>query len=184
MIDEAKIDFLVRTNTTNEDDALSNCVQASFKHNKIYLGGCDSIPWSQRYELHQSIKTELHRLSQQYIADEVTEAHHESNIQNFANLISEEHGTILVGGRFNIGTSQKGLNLYLKFMWCMGRMPSEPIHCPLDNRILVAAKVTGSWTMLDDIETYRSWITKIRSTAGGDSLPVWELAVWNKGNKA
>ena len=178
-MDEVKNKFLAKTNVKNENDALRNCISASFKRNKIYRNGWNSTSQLQKYELHSSLKVELQRLAEPYISDTVSEDEHETNIQIIADNISKKHGAILRNGRFNIGTSQKALNLYLKFLWCLGRLSAEPIHCPVDRVILGKVAVYGAWTKLDDIHTYQTWISSIRITANIQTLAIWELEQYN-----
>lgn len=36
---------------------------------------------------------------------------------------------------FRIGSAQKALNLYRKYLWCLGYIPFPP-HCPFDATII------------------------------------------------
>jgi hypothetical protein len=36
---------------------------------------------------------------------------------------------------FRVGTAQKALNLYLKYLWCLGEIKTPP-HCPFDRGII------------------------------------------------
>jgi len=175
-METAKERFLIATSVANEENALRNCVLASFRRNKIYS---KNAAGAQRWELRQSLKHKLAMLGAKYIDGSVSEREHETNILTLADALSEEYGEILVNGRFNIGTSQKALNLYLKFLWCLGRLPTPPHHCPVDRVVLSGLSVNGAWTRLDDIATYRAWIAMIRETAGEQPLSEWELEMWN-----
>lgn len=115
-----------------------------------------------------------------YTKRTVSEIEHEANIIALADALSAGHGDILINRRFRIGTSQKALNLYLKFLWCLGKLPNVPHHCPVDRVVLSDIPLNGSWTQLDDISTYRNWVSSIRQTAGAISVPEWELEVWNR----
>ena len=168
--------FLLATRVTSETDALRNCVLASFRRNNIYSTGAVS---QRRSRLREDLKARLTALGNSYVQGSLSEAEHEANIVNLANALSDEHSDILVNGRFKIGTSQKALNLYLKFLWCLGRLPEDPHHCPVDRIVLSSISLNGTWTRLDDIATYRAWIVRIREAAGARSLSDWELDLWN-----
>ena len=167
--------FLRLTNVTREEDALQNCILAAFRRNKMYK---DNVLQSERYELRNDLKVELRSLSASYLLGGVSEADHEANIQHLSNVLSAKHGAMLTDGRFKIGTSQKALNLYLKFLWCLDRLPDEPVHCPVDRIILTRVLIYGAWTQLDDIQSYREWISRIRAAVEPQSLSTWELGAW------
>lgn len=93
------------------------------------------------------------------------------------------------GSLFKIGHSQKLINLMLKYYWCLGWI-EEPPHCPIDRMILVEANKKGanikdksgklpSWTKLDNIKEYESYINQIKSTFG-KQLSSWELKEYQK----
>ena len=170
-----KARFLRLTNVTREEDALQNCILAAFRRNKMYK---DNVLQSERYELRNDLKVELRSLSASYLPGGVSEAEHEANIEYLSDVLSAKYSAMLTDGRFKIGTSQKALNLYLKFLWCLARLPDEPVHCPVDRIILTKVLVYGAWTQLDDIHLYREWISKIRASIGNQSLSTWELGVW------
>jgi hypothetical protein len=48
--------------------------------------------------------------------DTVTKEDHIKNICMLANILTEKHYNILLNRRFRIGSAQKGLNLYLKYL--------------------------------------------------------------------
>ena len=102
-------------------------------------------------------------------------------IKQIADNLSAEFGAILIGRQLRIGTVQKGLNLYLKTVWCMESGWPTPPHCPIDRKILEVAGINESWTKLDSLATYCVWIEKLRARALGEgfkNLAEWELCVW------
>lgn len=105
------------------------------------------------------------------------------NIEKIAAAMSRKHGRILVKKKMRVGTSQKALNLYLKYLWCLGKI-SEPPHCPLDARILAKARLyDAKWTHLDSIAKYKQWIKgcgKAVERTGAGSLAEWELRAWGE----
>ena len=87
--------------------------------------------------------------------------------------------------RFNIGHSQKLINISLKYYWCMGWLKNEPPHCPLDRIILSKAGIkddgkTPSWTKMDNIEDYKKYINEIKKIAEPKTVARWELDTFNR----
>ena len=109
----------------------------------------------------------------------VTEEAHLLGIGTLSRDITEAHGAALRGGRFRIGPAQKALNLFLKYLWCGGEIPSPP-HCPFD--AVVIARLPSSmympWTQIDSIEAYVQLVCAARVAAGNMSLADWELRLY------
>ena len=130
-----------------------------------------------------SFQAELHRQLETTAATysvKTTDAAHEDNIIALSASLSASHGPTLLGGRFRIGSAQKALNLFLKYLWCIGEVP-EPPHCPFDLQIItkLPRAVRCNWTELDSIETYRALVAAAKAVAAGRSLAEWELAEYN-----
>jgi hypothetical protein len=87
---------------------------------------------------------------------------------------------LLAGGKFRIGTAQKALNLYLKYLWCLGKIRMPP-HCPFDAQIIkkIPKSPCQSWTKLKDEEEYLKLVAAANDTANPLSLAVWELREYN-----
>ena len=84
----------------------------------------------------------------------VTDEVHLINIFSVANF-SREYAAILKNEELNFGISQKLLNLYLKYLWCLDKLPIPPPHFPVDRIIQQKLKYKGlyPWTkMHDEIE--------------------------------
>lgn len=132
-----------------------------------------------RGSFQNELRAALEYLSQDY-KSEITDQQHVANIEYLSMELSKKHANLLVDGRFRIGQSQKALNLYLKYLWCLGEIVTPP-HCPID--AIVLAHVTGfkeeRWTQLDSIERYQCIIKAARHEANGVSLAVWELELYN-----
>lgn len=136
-----------------------------------------------RIDFRRNLQTLLMSLSSQY-RKPVSEAAHCENIEALAKEITKKFGSILHGRRFRIGSAQKALNLYLKYLWCLGRIELPP-HCPIDSIILdEIAKESGSpkisWTKLDSITQYEEIICKAKKIAGRLPLSEWELELYLK----
>ena len=77
------------------------------------------------------------------------------------------------------GTSQKAFNLYLKYLWRLGKIV-EPPHCPIDEIILRAGGLCGSWTASTSRQEYMDWIRWLRMRAKRQRLTLsgWEYDAW------
>ena len=124
-----------------------------------------------------------------YKKTEVSEKKHIANIEKLAKCVSDKCGRFLWDRRLRIGTAQKFFNLYLKVLWCEGKI-NKPPHCPFDRQVLDAlpAKelkgVCRNWTQAKDIADYKKWVDALRSDgenlcAGAPSMAEWELRFWN-----
>lgn len=173
---EAQREFLKSVGVENEIDALGNCVSAAFKRNKLYK---EDINQHRRENLRNDLKRELLSITKQYREEAISASEHEANIQELSNRLTRQHSEILNKNRFNIGTSQKALNLFLKFLWCLGELPAEPIHCPLDGIVLKKVGIYKAWTKMDEIELYRRWVGVVQQKAHSLSISQWELKEWN-----
>ena len=81
-------------------------------------------------------------------------------------------------GRIRIGTTQKVLNLYLKYLWVLNKIP-EPPHCPFDGIIIDMMELNEPirWTKFDDIDVYNKLINKVKDEKM--TVAEWELGKWN-----
>ena len=140
----------------------------------------ESAPKDVRGKFRRSLRTKLVEVASRYKVP-VDDASHAVNIGEVADAMTEQFADCLRGRRFRIGTAQKCLNLYLKYLWCVGVIPAPP-HCPFDATI-VARLPKGrqlSWTALDTIQGYLTMVHAARSVAGSTPIAEWELRVWTK----
>ncbi len=128
---------------------------------------------------------EIRKISK-YYKKKVTEDDHCHNIVKLANTLTKKFGEcgVLNGNRFRIGIAQKVLNLYLKYLWCLGYIKIPP-HCPLDRRIIDLLKIPCNWTKLDDIKEYTELIECCQNLAKDQktSIAEWELEKWSQNGK-
>ncbi|RTY90613.1 hypothetical protein [Flavobacterium sp. GT3R68] len=96
--------------------------------------------------------------SYEHVSDEV----HIDNIIKLSNFTGQ-FSNILQNGKLNFGVSQKMLNLYLKYLWCYGKI-SEPPHFPVDRRIQenIEFRPIVSWTRFKDEVDYMNIINHVR----------------------
>ncbi len=107
----------------------------------------------------------------------MSEEQHIRHIKEISETLTRDFGKALYEGRFRLGTSQKVLNLYLKYLWCLGDIPIPP-HCPFDAGIIGRAGVKLNWTELDDENEYMALVKRAKITAGEEKLAAWELMHW------
>lgn len=137
----------------------------------------------QRIALGRALRNGLRRLVPRY-SGVVDEQEHVQNIKALASDVASHCAPFLVGGRLRFGRAQKALNLYLKYLWCAGRIPVPP-HCPFDTIVIerLWARLppeyrTASWTAVEDDAPYLAWVSAASKVAGPETLADWELRVW------
>ena len=167
--------FLIGDGVRNEPDAMRESLNAALQRNKTYQ---DDARNAERTAL-RTAWAELIRQESSRYADPspVSDDEHCKAIRRISDAVSQRFGVHLVGGRLRFGTSQKALNLYLKYMWRMGRSATPP-HCPVDRIVLEAANVSGSWTKNDSEGEYMRWIDRLRLLAKPLTLSEWEYEIW------
>lgn len=158
------------------DECFSLTLMAVVQRGNLYRkGSTEKI----RKEFHRELRQELERLVPQY-RTAVTEDDHLRNIVGLADGLSQSQKKALAGGRFRIGSAQKALNLYLKYIWCLGDIPAPP-HCPFDYQVI--SRLPGcenqKWTRIDSLDDYRILVEAARREASGRSLAEWELQLYN-----
>jgi hypothetical protein len=133
---------------------------------------------SERNRFRLALRSALENLAQQYRVP-VNDDQHVTNIKNLALTLSKQYPEALNGSRFRIGSAQKALNLYLKMLWCLDRIPTPP-HCPFDAIVLshVPGCASVRWTQLDSLPEYQRIVRCARSAANGGSLAEWELHLY------
>jgi hypothetical protein len=171
MTDSARHDFL-------KAQLFQMTVSATMQRNKVYA---DDAPVAARDSFRAALRKQLAQVSDTYSAD-ISDQMHEQAIMSLADTLSGSHGAILESKRFRIGTAQKALNLWLKYLWCAGFLTTEPLHCPFDRIIIQKLSMdvrSVSWTSLDRISDYQRLVTAARIKAGKLSLAQWELTAYN-----
>lgn len=100
----------------------------------------------------------------------VSENAHLQNIWNVCEF-SKHFGDILTNGQLNFGVSQKLLNLYLKYQWCLGNVPTPP-HFPVDRLIQknMGLNAPIAWTQIESEDDYMHVINRAKSI-----LPNYEV---------
>ena len=126
-----------------------------------------------------ALRSTLAEIATQY-EEEVEEEKHIQNICDLSNRLTSGQKEVLNNGQFRIGTAQKALNLYLKYLWCLGKNPLPP-HCPFDYQII--AKLSNyqgpKWTDLEQVQDYRRLVAAAKEKAQGVPLALWELRTYS-----
>ena len=145
-----------------------------------------NAPKKDRIELQRFLKNYLEKTVIKLYKNKVYDQKHLKVIEEISNILSEKFSSILYQKRFRIGTSQKILNLYLKYLWSLDII-KEPPHMPIDNIILQRLKklsgknsnsiLDENWTKLDSIEKYSNIIQAAKKIITG-SISEWELKEW------
>jgi len=136
----------------------------------------------ERRPFHVDLRLKLEEIAKQY-EKEVPDEKHIQNIIGLSNALSRTHEDVLRDKRFRIGSAQKALNLYLKYLWCIGKIPRPP-HCPFDSFIIgkLPTYEGPNWTALDREEEYRNLVAAAKVKAQGCPLSVWQLRTFNGPN--
>ncbi len=110
-----------------------------------------------------------------------SEEQHLDNILELLKVASSYPDKELLAKPYNIGITQKLLNLQLKYLWCAGFVEMPP-HCPVDRIILNYTKLKNkmNWTQITTISDYQKAIEAIREVSGTTPLAVWELETYDK----
>lgn len=113
------------------DEIFSLTLMGTVQRAHVYADGSTE---ETRKPFQGALRSELERLENEY-REPVDEERHIQNILGMSKLLSSHHAAILQNHCFRIGLAQKALNLYLKYLWCLGIIP-EPPHCPFDSRVI------------------------------------------------
>ncbi len=157
------------------DEVFMLTLMAVVQRGHVYKPGSTNVD-----AFHRCLRERLEAIAEDYRVP-VAEETHLRNIELLGDQISASCGELLCGDRFRIGSAQKALNLFLKYLWCLGEIP-EPPHCPFDRRIIekLPQNFRCSWVWCDKIETYKVWVAEARKKAGTMPLAEWELVTYNK----
>lgn len=151
----------------------SGTIGGAFQRSGVYE---DSVPDTLRREFRKQLKNELEAVEKDYIDNSVDTESHIANIKKLQDW-SMNFSDILSGGKFNIGISQKLLNIHLKGLWCYGFLNYPPPHFPVDRIIQerLRLKPLVLWTRITDAEVYLDIIGKAEVIAKAHNLGLAEL---------
>lgn len=143
-------------------------IAGAFQRAGIYKQGADD---DEKTIFKKELKTDLEGLIQVHYFKEVTESKHVENILTLAKH-TQKYTSVLKNGQLNIGVSQKVLNLFLKYLWCLKMIPDPP-HFPIDRTIQVVLNkeaklldqpttILKPWTQIETTESYLELINLAR----------------------
>ena len=133
-------------------------MQGAFQRASVYK---NKVSETDKKYFKRMIKEYLNHLLESY-KNTVSEEEHVQNIVSLSEH-TKVYG-IFRNDKLNIGVSQKLLNLYLKYHWCLSTI-EEPVHCPVDRIIQVRLNVKPlvAWTKIKTIEEYLLVINRLKS---------------------
>ena len=160
-------------------EILTSTINGAFGRNKIYKKDADS---NKKIEFNHFLRDLLIKAGNEYQVA-ITCEKHLANINLIKNESIKKFKDILENDSLTLGTSQKLLNLYLKYLWTLNRIPAPP-HCPLDSKIINMLprinNVENRWTKIDSENDYMYYINEIEKLADGDTIANWELTNWGR----
>ena len=144
----------------------------AFQRANIYK---NEVSESNRKYFRNEIKRFVENTIFQQYKNSVNEEAHIKNIQNlsdFTNAFKE----ILNNGKMNFGVSQKLLNLYLKYQWCLGLIKTPP-HFPVDR--IIQQKLNFNpiqpWTQICNVNDYMKIINCAKTLAKDKDISIAKL---------
>jgi|GEM_PF-4467881 hypothetical protein len=131
---------------------LRDTINASIQHNHIYSNQ------NGKDEFKECWKCWLIQLSERYNINAYTEKKYCEEIENLKNHLndftSEGHAVVNI----NIGTSQKSISLWLKYLWLSGDPNKKPFFPPIDSKVIRYAQLEihplPCWTRIGTIHEY------------------------------
>lgn len=156
-------------------------LNAAFQRNRIYK---KSIKKDVEKEFKEFLKHSLEKwLTSANINSNYGDSHHYRAVVGLSRNVSKKFGKILNRNSFNIGTSQKLINVYWKANWIFRKNVKEPIHCPFDG--IIIKRLSGKtkdikWTKMKKIEEYQLLVNEAKKKSKGGSIARWELVEYNK----
>ncbi len=142
-------------------------IGAAFGRANVYNHDLDDM---QRNDFKEDLRNKVVEISNSYKSKSISEEEHIKNINSIIQY-SEKYEKLLQGGKLNFGVSQKLLNLYLKYLWCLNILNFPPPHFPVDRRIQEYLKIKPlySWTRsLFEKDEYLEVINKAREALHTD----------------
>ena len=133
-------------------------IMGAFQRANIYK---EDAPEMDKTYFKRMLKGYLDNLIETSYLNPVSEPEHLENIKAVIRH-TESSGSILTKGKLNFGVAQKLLNLYLKYHWCLDKIPIPP-HFPVDSIIQkeLGLKIVP-WTKMKDETDYLTIIEQAK----------------------
>jgi len=100
-----------------EDEFLTLSINGALQHSSTYKPTAGK---KDPETLQRELRTGLCDIAARY-SSEVGEGQHLENIQELARRVNKSCASFLNGDHLRFGVAQKALNLYLKYLWCVGK---------------------------------------------------------------
>ena len=186
-IENAKSEFVLKYGP------LRTSMNAASQHNRVYKVNDNDkdISDKQKGEFKEAWRAELKKIGEEYKSKK-TKDDFLNDVEKLKHTL-KQNKTFKDILDFKISHAQKSLSVYLKFLWCMGKI-EEPPCCPIDKIILIKAyKQIGKnpsledtkWTKVDKIGDYKKHLAPIEKAAAAKnmSLARWELHYYSDEEK-
>ena len=151
----------------------------AFQRANVYKKNIDE---NLRKEFRKSIQFKIEEyVEKYYVHHSPTSDKHCNNLIEIKKWVDGNFSQILSKNEIKLGVVQKLLNLYLKYLWCLGKV-SKPPHCPIDRIIISKLNIENppNWTTLNDIRDYMNIVEKITQNANGIDIADWELKAFER----
>lgn len=170
-----------------ESELRLDSIHAAFQRNKVYDTQASD---KQRRTVRGHLDKLLIACQKEYEHEMPRPDKHIENIERLAQKMTEEFQDqeILLNKNFRFGTAQKALNLYLKYLWCLGKIGTPP-HCPFDSIIidelsdhLEEDHRKIKWTEITTRKEYEALVLAASHCNNNidRSLAEWELEVYQR----
>jgi hypothetical protein len=181
-IDDKKRAFLHKYNENHSIEiALKRGINAAVQHNLLYA---KTIKLEQKPQVRKSWAQILSNIGQEFQND-VSVEKYEQFILNLQKHMNEKYRGFFDSGSphgsmFRVSHSQKSISVYVKHLWCLGKIP-EPKICPVDRSILGKTNAANcrdiAWGYVNSIEEHRRKFNYIIEKAhlSNRTVAQWEL---------
>lgn len=134
-------------------------IMGAFQRANVYRVNATEL---EKKDFKRMLKDHLDNTLQTKYSKPVSETEHIENIKEVIRF-SECSKKLLTDGKLNFGVAQKLLNLYLKYNWCLDKIPTPP-HFPVDSIIQkrLGLKVIA-WTKMKDEKEYMKIINHAKA---------------------
>ncbi len=163
------------------DEVMTLSFMGAFQRANIYNKNATE---EQRKSLKKDLAKHLDKIVFIQYHQIVSEEQHIQNILSISEFTANKFSDILQNRKLNFGVSQKLLNLYLKYLWCLDEIPTPP-HFPIDSIIQqnLQIKTKYSWTKINSKGQYLSIINEAKEIlkhSEYNSLAELELNEFNR----
>jgi hypothetical protein len=178
------------------DVFISNAISGALQHSGTYVktNSKEEERWLDKgkEKLQRTVKATLCELVAMYSTEvPVTTEQHMNNLKELIVRAEKCSSEFLRDRKLRIGVAAKMLNLFLKYLWCMGKIKVPPPHCAFDRQLIQdrLGLKNDDWTKISDPEVYLKWMEKAENirTQENQKLPEeekrnslieWELYAW------